>query len=223
MRHVGIDVSLNSTGITIIKDNNISLISVYRTENDLKFMKQPHILKMLEIGVTFHSTKKVGKVITIEESTNKKGVVKKTKVLNYSLTETNKIIANLSLCKSVICSLNNRDIVGMEGMSYGSSGSSIIDIGMFTGLLRGKILEVIEDDKFSVYAPSEIKKFATSSGAANKMTMLQSFMKEEDNQLSILVKDNYDLFVNHKGEILKPLDDLIDSFYIAKFLKHKKG
>ena len=62
----------------------------------------------------------------------------------------------------------------------------------------------------SVFAPSEIKKFATGKGNANKMLMYEAFLEETGDDLALLFGiDTYN------GE--SPVSDIVDSYYIAKY------
>ncbi len=220
-KYCGIDASLNSTGITVLDDKKITFYSVCRVDNLSKYDKGEHIQLMINKGdVIFLPVLKKGKVITIEEQTDKKGKTKKIKILDYSATEVNKVSNNLELVKKMSTIIKNDFICGIEGLSYGAKGSSLIDIAMNASLIRGSILQIVEEEKFSVFAPSEVKKFATGSGAANKFDMLESFLNE-DVKLAKLVKDHKEIFHNKKGEILSPLTDLVDSYWIAKMLKEK--
>ena len=62
----------------------------------------------------------------------------------------------------------------------------------------------------SVFAPSEIKKFATGKGNANKMLMYEAFVEETGDDLANLFEiDDY------SGQ--SPVSDIVDSYYIAKY------
>lgn len=103
--------------------------------------------------------------------------------------------------------------IGIEGFSYNSKGQSFIDLILYNSVLRNKILQL--DCDFHIIAPTFIKKNATSKGNANKEKMLESFIKDENNKLTDFIISNS---INTLEKVVKPIDDVIDSFYISKFL-----
>jgi len=214
---IGIDISLNSTGIVQFTNNKIQFYSLFRVDKPEKFLKLPHIEMLKNAGVLFYSTEKLGKVTHDEiiEKGKKKGQIEK--VLNYSATEVNKILCDISISNHLDTIIKESDIIAMEGMSYASPGNSKVDIAILTGILRSTIIRKVSDSKFSVYSPSSVKLFATGKGNANKMQMLESFIWENI-ELAKIVKDNWSTFMNKKGEILSPLTDLVDAYFVGKML-----
>ena len=100
-----------------------------------------------------------------------------------------------------------RNYVGLEGYAFGAKGQ-VFNIGENTGILKLKLQRVAPT--VSVFAPSEIKKFATGKGNANKMLMYEAFVEETGDDLAMLFGiDPYN------GE--SPVSDIIDSYYIAKY------
>ncbi len=101
----------------------------------------------------------------------------------------------------------NRNYVGLEGYAFGAKGQ-VFNIGENTGILKLKLQRVAPT--VSVFAPSEIKKFATGKGNANKMLMYEAFLEETGDDLALLFGiDTYN------GE--SPVSDIVDSYYIAKY------
>lgn len=97
--------------------------------------------------------------------------------------------------------------VYMEGYSYGSKGN-LCEIGENTGLLKYKLWKSGMD--LEIFAPSEIKKFATGKGNANKDLMMQSF--EGTTGIDIITG----LGSTRKKDIPAPCTDLVDSYWIYR-------
>lgn len=109
--------------------------------------------------------------------------------------------------------------VALEGYSYGSKGNTF-EIGENTGVLKQQLFFL--KIPFVVLAPSDIKKKATGNGSAGKPLMYESFLNTE----GIFIEDiiPYDKIGDSKLLVkksetpwdLKPIDDIIDSFFILK-------
>ena len=66
----------------------------------------------------------------------------------------------------------------------------------------------------SVFTPSEVKKFATGKGNANKKDMYDAFVKETKVKLKEKISPK-------KKDIGNPVSDIVDSYYICKLLYSK--
>ena len=98
--------------------------------------------------------------------------------------------------------------IAIEDYSFGSTGR-IFNIAENTGLLKHKLWEV--GYKFSVVAPTTIKKYASGKGNADKVKMYETFVKETGIELSkIMFPDR---------ALGSPVSDIVDSYYIAKFIR----
>ena len=96
----------------------------------------------------------------------------------------------------------------MEGYAYNAKGK-VFQIAENTGLLKYKLFQ--QGIPVEVFSPTEIKKFATTKGNANKGKMHESFMKETKiNLIETITPD--------KSEAINPVSDVVDSFYICKYL-----
>ena len=65
----------------------------------------------------------------------------------------------------------------MEGISYGSSirTKSVFDLAGLNYLIRYKLIKVFNHSKFTIVPPSELKKFTTGKGNANKEIIIELF------------------------------------------------
>jgi hypothetical protein len=114
--------------------------------------------------------------------------------------------------------------IGIEGYSYGSKGNSFIDLIQFNAVLRSEIYRSLsEEDCIKVLSPSMIKKEA-GKGNANKLQMLEFFLAQDNlvqgrSDFFDWCKDNPNVLLNQKGDIQKPIDDLVDSYFIVRTLR----
>ena len=210
---IGIDLSLNSTGICIIKENNNRIISVFKTENniDKMFSRDDHIAlinKCSEVNIILEKKEKNSKI-------------------EYYIRERHKIISFIKLTEFIINSLKDQIegevYIAMEGISFGSKGNSLIDISMATGILRKELINLLngKDNHFFVYSPTTIKKFA-GKGDFKKIDMFNAILDDTELNSSFikLLRDNRKRMVTPKGIVKKPIEDIIDSIWVAKLLKY---
>lgn len=110
--------------------------------------------------------------------------------------------------------------VAMEGISFGSSGNSLVDISLATSLLRKKIVDYYGYDRLFVVPPSAIKKYAYK-GNAKKHEMYEALLKREDYFLGTFKS----IFGSSKekwvrgDKVEEPCSDLIDATWTMLYLK----
>lgn len=115
---------------------------------------------------------------------------------------------NLSNWSLNILSKHKTEKAFIEGYAFGAVGR-VFQIAENAGLLKYMISRVHGID-YGVFAPTEIKKFATGKGNANKEKMLESFFAET----GVDIRSKLDI-MNHN--VWNPISDIVDSYYIAKF------
>lgn len=104
------------------------------------------------------------------------------------------------------------DKIILEDYSMGSRGK-VFHIAENTAFLKYKLYSNRKD--FITLAPTSLKKYATGKGNSDK-NIMYSFFKKESN-----TPDLKKLF-NTKGEnITSPISDIVDSFYLVKYLNNK--
>jgi hypothetical protein len=113
--------------------------------------------------------------------------------------------------------------VAMEGLSFSSNGNSLIDISMATALLRKKIIDRVGADKFYVFSPTSIKKFALK-GNAKKNELYEALInfKESETNLenfSNILEVNKTEWITPAKVVNKPIDDIVDATWITLYLK----
>lgn len=133
-------------------------------------------------------------------------------ILNTSVfdtkTEMNKIQDGLVTIEQIFQLIKHCDYIGIEGLSFGSKGHRLAEISGYQYLLRAKIFQ--NNIPFEVYPPKTIKKFA-GNGNFKKEDLFNVFLNT-NNSLAQNIKDN-------KINLIKPLDDLIDAYFIVEKLK----
>lgn len=220
MNLIGIDFSKNSTGVTLLFNNNYYFFSFtkdYSIESHKKKCQHHYNLNenISDCNVFSYS---------LLPTTSKDN--------SYSINEYNKITNGNTIASSLaesitefIYSINdNKPIdwtqfkVAIEGYSYGSKGNILIDLVTMCTIVKDKFT-ALTFSPVEVYAPTEIKSFA-GNGRADKCMMFDYFLNDtslNNSQFHDYCKD----IIIEKNKVPKPLDDIIDSFFVLKLLQHK--
>jgi Holliday junction resolvasome RuvABC endonuclease subunit len=197
---IGIDPSLNSTGLTFL-----------HFDNEIKIREQFYIIKPDKL------TKKEEKAEKETDNFNYKVYLKhdlsKYKEENhlYEFYKTMNMFVVIQFIYDIIIDECQKNIfeteldiyIVMEGISYGSSirTKSVFDLAGLNYLIRYKILNTLSNAHLTIVPPSELKKFTTGKGNANKDVIINLFSV---------------LYPNFK---LPKLDDIADSFFMALYAK----
>ena len=210
MIYVGIDYSLNSPGICIYDDlsKEHEFISFSHNKEEI-FSK-----KKIPQGIIHHKNLRDNRAATIYFY-DRKGNDK-----DYVVEQFNKVYDADLVAEKIINVIPDGAIVAMEGFSYGSKGSSFIDIIFANAILRNKIFRLFMKGAVRkspiIFSPSEIKKYA-GKGNANKVLMFNFFLeKAPDSKFKEYVQS-----LEIEDSIPKPIDDLIDAYWICEFLRYQ--
>ena len=214
MNVIGIDFSLNSPAFCCYKDGKYIWGSLTRSdrspESHLKSQKKPFA------------------ILDTESDFNLYFVEKKDLPDDYTGRERIKIVYFMGIVDQLWASIS--DIMGesefyvaMEGLSFSSNGNSLIDISMATALLRKKIIDRVGADKFYVFSPTSIKKFALK-GNAKKNELYEALInfKESETNLenfSNILEANKTEWITPAKVVNKPIDDIVDATWITLYLK----
>lgn len=236
MNYIGIDMSLSSTGLFILKDDGTELYFNYKNNDKLS---------------------KWHKTLSIINYRNYKNI----KSDKYSDSEVLKILQydNITdiICKDILDNVKPEEtIIVVEGYSYSSSNtSSLIDLVAYSSLLRSKLVKlpfcdfivkapmtlkvqtcmitygpVIIEEKISKRKSSKPKKpkplicknrFGIAGGKFTKHDMLDAIL---DCKIQLKIKA---LLKPHQKElqlmkmIPKPIDDMVDSVWLVLSEKEK--
>lgn len=96
--------------------------------------------------------------------------------------------------------------VSLEGYAYSATGK-VFHIAENTGVLKYKLFQ--EGIPVTIVPPTEVKKFGSGKGNADKQMMHDAFVKETGINLKSLMTPD-------KKDVGSPVSDIIDSYYICK-------
>ena len=196
--YIGIDQSINSTGINIKKyDNNI-------------------LIKEHFYIITNKTTKKA---LKYSESLDNFDYIiyekhEKSEAIDNNEFEMNKLLNNIKITECILDIIKNnvnlldKLYIGMEGVSYQSSQTkSLIDLSGLSTLIRYKIYKFFINNQdnageLRIFTPAEIKKFVSGNGNCSKDTMVNLF------------KTAY----KEIGQLPK-IDDIADAYWICTYFK----
>ena len=225
MNLIGIDISIDSTGMSVFRGEELILFNFTTMKRSVLWIK-----KMMEY-VDFEFINYTYKII---ENYTEKEIMKLREFDFVTNLIYNKIIGNIDK--------NEKTIIAIEGYNYGlRNTNSIVDIVSFSTLLRVKLLTIPNLEKIIIISPKSIKKEiaeksygftltksgkkninknleGTSGGNFDKKDVLMALLNMDiENKLTSMLN-------RHKEELLKlknvpkGIDDVIDSFFIASLL-----
>lgn len=150
---------------------------------------------------------------------------KRSKSEQYHVTERIKLINYLDLINTLVSAIkeeikDDKDLIFcLEGISFGSSGNSLVDISQSTGILKHQIITQLlnnEHDRFFIFSPSELKNAINCKGNANKHDILAKFKSDpiiesvkKSDLFTLLHKEDW---VIEKDKILSPIIDMTDAY-----------
>ena len=216
---VGIDFSLNSPSITIKyvfeKEEYYQFCSFFNTDGrewlvkDIKAFKNHKALNNnTDVYMMPYERKITASDYTEKESQKIADAQQLSQlIVNYIksfINETNLKLTNIK--------------VAIEGFSYGSKGAAYNDLIMYNSFLRKELLTLTSADNILVFSPKHAKKLA-GNGNADKEYMINAFIsnKLKDNLIEKTDLFKYCSSLDMKN--LKPVDDLIDSYFILNCIQ----
>jgi hypothetical protein len=115
--------------------------------------------------------------------------------------------------------------VGIEGFSFASTGNRLAQISGYQWLLRYIYLTQghMNPENFYIFSPMTVKATA-GKGNYKKEEMIAAFLSTDDPRLTnnpfwLAMKNTPELFQNKKGGWEKPIDDIIDSYWVLRTLE----
>jgi len=116
-------------------------------------------------------------------------------------------------------------IIAFEGTSYGSKmgTNNMIDMAAGAAILKLKLLKTLQPENLMTVAPTTIKKFA-GKGNMNKRQLFEAFLENRNGDKSL---DKSSLFAwilrqEFGKKIPKPLDDLVDAYFLTAMISVPK-
>ena len=188
--YIGIDPSINSTGVCIQKINDDN-----KEEAPIFFIIKPNKLTKKEQKINIENFNYI--IYNKEDLSKYKS--KKSHLFEYYKTLNIIDIAN-KLYDIIKDFIDDSTTVVMEGISYGSSlrTKSIFDLAGLNYLIREKLIR--NNINLNICPPAEIKKFASGKGNANKDILIEAFL----------------VMFPQFADIDK-IDDIVDAYFMCKY------
>lgn len=225
MNLVGIDISIDSTGMSILRDQE-TLISNFTVQkkNSMWIKKTMDVIDYEFINYTYKD---------IENYTESE-IMKLREFDHVTDLIYNKLLGNIDK--------KQKTIIAIEGYNFGRKGNSLIDIVTFSTLLRIKLLRLTKLEKLIVVSPMTLKSEAAAlsygfiinkkgkkiinrnkrgiaGGSFDKRDMLEAFMNTNGTDKLSNILNKYKEDILKLKNVPKPLDDLVDSFFLMSILK----
>jgi len=171
MQFVGIDLSINYPAFCVSED--------FETFEFFGFVNDPRISNSNLQYVLSETAKYDGVTVSHiayeRKSAGTYHVDERNKLMNF-----NHIVAQMLIeIKKRVA--NDKVVLAMEGISYGSKGSALVDICMLTGMFRRAVLiDLLSNDanRLFVFSPSELKNAIGIKGNGTKTEVLAQFIDE---------------------------------------------
>ena len=194
--YVGIDPSINSTGVTInIWENNSLFTEVfYIIKGNKLTKKEQKVTEDNDLNKVIYSTYEKIDIKDAHDS-HELELIKTKNLLNIV-----NVISHIITVYSKHC---DNIYVGMEGLSYGSSvrTRSIYELAGLNYLIRNELMTK-HMCKLYILPPTEVKKFATGIGNCSKDAVINVFSSIFPNLLKI-----------------PKIDDIADSWFICNYVR----
>ena len=211
MNFIAVDFSLNSPGICLYNDKG----------------KKYHFISYMKPGTGTKAEQKLQEELSLLGDVTLVDQPNFTNNESFSSAELFKVKRYDKMADDIINLIlqNSFDgdgfTIAFEGTSYGSKmgTNNMIDMAAGAAILKLKLLKTLHPEDILTVAPTTIKKFA-GKGNMNKLQLFESFQKNV-NEDPILAKSPLwkivkDLEVGKK--IPKPLDDLVDAYFLVAFV-----
>jgi hypothetical protein len=213
MFYIGIDYSIKSPAVTICdhKNSDITFLSFPRDKEinrDCEVSLTDANVQIIKLNPVPNSPKKTSIAVTERQS------------LFDAIYQTTAIIEHIR--KTIGDNFVN-SYIGIEGFSFASTSSRLAQISGYQWLLRYQLLEAgMNLDNFYIFAPTTVKASA-GKGNYKKEEMIAAFLNTsnpslENNNFYQMITKHPESFQSKKGTFLKPVDDIIDSYWIMQTL-----
>ena len=194
--YVGIDPSINSTGITINiwEDNSLFTEVFYIIKGNKLTKKEQKVTEDDDLNKVIYSTYEKSDIKDATDS-HELELIKTKNLLNIV-----NVISHIITVYSKHC---DYIYVGMEGLSYGSSvrTRSIYELAGLNYLIRNELMTK-HMCKLYILPPTEVNKFATGIGNCSKDAVINVFSSIFPNLLKI-----------------PKIDEIADSWFICNYVR----
>jgi len=214
---LGIDFSLNSPAWCLLTPDGSKWGTFHRTTKKIDRMMAGDSSPFRIFSENPHFSVKVIEKFKLEGEYFE---VEKKKIVNF-------IEISHEFTSMIEPHIDSQTKVFMEGISFGSSGNSLIDISMATALVRKRLVEIVGFENLNIYSPTSIKKFALKGNSKKDELYVALLDKYSDNKnlepLIRILEQNKEIWIKKNKEVETPCSDLIDATWISLFGKHILG
>jgi len=211
MNYLAIDFSLNSPGVCIYNDKS----------------KKYHFIAYMKPGTGTKKDQKLQEEISLLKDVTLIYQPDFTNDEQYSSAELLKIKRYDKMADDII-NLVLQDsydgdgfMIAFEGTSYGSKmgTNNMIDMAAGAAILKLKLLRTLKPEDIQTIAPTSIKKFA-GKGNMNKGQLFEAFLNNVNGDKNLEKSPFYKWILGEDfgSKIPKPLDDLVDAFFLAAMI-----
>jgi hypothetical protein len=214
MNYVSVDFSLNSPGICVYNDKSkryhfISYIKPKTgTKAEQKLQEELGLLQDVTLVDQPDFNREAEEYSSVELA----------KVKRYDRMADD--IINLILQEAFV---GDGFIIGFEGTSYGSKmgTNNMIDMAAGAAILKLKMLKTLKPENLVTVAPTTIKKYA-GKGNMNKLQLFEAFQKNSTEDLILAKSPLWNIVSGLEigKKIPKPLDDLIDAYFLVAYMSN---
>lgn len=214
---LGIDFSLNSPAWCILNGSEAKWGSFHRTTKKIDRMMENESSPFKIFSDNPHFSVKV---IEKNKTEGDYFEIERQKIQNF-------IEISQEFMGMIEPHIDSDTKVFMEGISFGSSGNSLIDISMATALVRKRLVEIVGYNNLNIYSPTSIKKFALKGNSKKDELYVAILDKYGDNKilepLIKILEQNKETWIKKNKEVETPCSDLIDATWISLYGKHILG
>lgn len=206
MTYIGIDYSRISPAFTIYDEGEFYFCSIQREGNIRDRYKETLETSGVEVDV-------IDKIAPHDDESEMEAIYSYD--ADYQAQMTANKLKGLTEGKDIS--------IALEGLSFASSGASSLTYAGYHFILRKTLSDTlgVPYERIEIVAPSRVKKTA-GKGNYNKDQMIEAFIGDEFFSSSKLWQDINkipEVFQSPKAKKWqKPLDDLVDSAYLCKYI-----
>lgn len=225
MNLIGIDISIDSTGVYIKRSDEDIIFNCTTLKKNVGWIKKT--MDTIDYEFINYTYKDIDNYTESE-------IIKIREFDHVTDLIYNKIFGNIDK--------KEKTIIAIEGYNFGRKGNSLIDIVTFSTLLRIKLLRLPKLEKLIIVSPKTLKSEAAaisygfvtdkkgkkiinknkngmSGGNFDKRDMLEAFMNTNGNDKLSKILNKYNMDILKLKNVPKPIDDLVDSFFLMSILK----
>jgi hypothetical protein len=216
--HIGIDFSINSPSVCV-ETNGCDMRWLSLFNCDGKQWQKPNPTKEFKWHNKLIGLVRLAPYIRYKAGKNTDYIEEQQQKIKDAFALATHAV--MQIRETIPCEEYEIATISLEGFAFGSKGNSFIDLIMYNSILREKLFHEFGGKVIFIIPPAQAKKLAYK-GNANKEDMIRAFIKCEDETLrktalwKMLAKEK-----NIDFNSIKPIDDLVDSYWIMRAGKNE--